>query len=91
MTEKPKTKLSVRAMVEMARAIASDESHPAQVRARESKCMTCPHRWPGDATHTDKIGWCNKCGCGTRPGAALSRKITLSAAVCPLGFWTATP
>lgn len=61
---------------------------PADVaRARAQCCMSCEHRAGELRGRRDRIGWCRRCGC-SGPRGALSVKVTLAGAECPLGAWT---
>ncbi len=51
---------------------------------RKQSCLSCPARIQ---TLTDSIGFCNLCGCGTNPRAALSIKLTIAGATCPMSKW----
>ena len=75
-----------------ARALASAALPPLDDEAaglRLAICQACEHRWLGDAERFDPVGWCRRCGCGSGPRAALSRKARLRGARCPIGRWPA--
>ncbi len=55
-----------------------------QSERRRLACETCR----GLVRHPDDpIGFCGLCGCGTRKRAALSVKLTMPDATCPLSRW----
>jgi hypothetical protein len=56
---------------------------------RAAICRACEGRAEvvEGATDPGNIGWCTKCGCGSNRRAALSVKLTLAGATCPLGKW----
>lgn len=61
-----------------------------QVQAdRAAICKACEGRAEvvEGASDPGGIGWCTKCGCGSNRRAALSVKLTLAGATCPLGKW----
>jgi len=65
---------------------------PASVQVqgeRAAICRACEGRAEvvEGATDPGGIGWCTKCGCGSNRRAALSVKLTLAGATCPLGKW----
>ncbi len=86
---KPRLRINARAIISAAKAMASGVAPEPVVQFRELACRSCPERWPGDETHIDALGWCSACNCGTRPGAALTRKIVLLGVSCPKGRWSA--
>jgi hypothetical protein len=59
------------------------------VDARTAICNGCDARSEtiDGARDPGGLGWCTKCGCGSAPRAALSVKLTLAGATCPLGKW----
>lgn len=62
----------------------------SQVQAeRAAICKGCEGRAEvvEGASDPGGIGWCTKCGCGSNRRAALSVKLTLAGATCPLGKW----
>jgi hypothetical protein len=63
---------------------------PEVADARAAACRQC-ERLLQQTEPKDSIGWCGACGCGTGARAALSVKVTMPAAKCPLGRWSATP
>lgn len=54
--------------------------------ARRAACSACPEL-ATDTNPKDEIGFCKACGCGTGARAALTVKLTMPAATCPLKKW----
>lgn len=51
---------------------------------RKTICMECPHK-SNPKPDEESIGWCKKCGCGSKnTRAALSNKLWIPAVDCPL-------
>jgi hypothetical protein len=76
--------------------LAAEKTHATQGPAsgevqaeRTAICKACDGRADvvQGATDPGGIGWCTKCGCGSNRRAALSVKLTLAGATCPLGKW----
>lgn len=76
--------------------LAAEKTHatqgPASVQVqgeRAAICRACEGHAEvvEGATDPGGIGWCTKCGCGSNRRAALSVKLTLAGATCPLGKW----
>jgi hypothetical protein len=51
---------------------------------RKSSCLTCVGL---KKTDKDSIGFCGLCGCKENPRSALSVKLTIAGARCPIGKW----
>lgn len=78
--------------------LAAERTHamqgPASVQVQAERtaiCKACEGRTDEINGNRDPggIGWCTKCGCGSNRRAALSVKLTLAGAACPLGKWGA--
>lgn len=76
--------------------LAAERKHatqgPASVKVQADRaaiCKGCEGRAEvvEGASDPGGIGWCLKCGCGSNRRAALSVKLTLAGATCPLGKW----
>ena len=61
----------------------------ADFEARKALCLACDARALELQGKTDArgLGFCTKCGCGAGPRAALSVKLTIAGAACPLKKW----
>lgn len=61
----------------------------AELKKRIKLCESCPGRVIEMYGETDpgKIGFCSLCGCGASRRAALSVKLTLAGAECPINKW----
>lgn len=53
---------------------------------RRAACSGCPEL-ATDTEPKDAIGFCKACGCGTGGRAALTVKLTMPDATCPLKKW----
>lgn len=62
------------------------------VATRTAACRACEHRVAelDGLKDPGEVGFCTKCGCGGAKRAALSVKLTLAGATCPVGKWAAT-
>lgn len=61
----------------------------ADYETRKAACVTCEARTLELQGKADAggLGFCTKCGCGAGPRAALSVKLTIAGASCPLKKW----
>lgn len=60
-----------------------------EIDKRKYLCKTCPGRVEQLEEKIDPggLGFCSLCGCGANRRAALSVKLTLAGATCPLNKW----
>lgn len=69
-----------------ASTVTRGETAPETREARSIACKGCDRRKDGSGELSDSIGFCGACGCSGKR-AALSVKVTMPGATCPLGKW----
>lgn len=69
--------------------IIEGQINKSQYAQRKSACLDCHGRVDSIENKTDPggIGFCSLCGCGASKRAALSVKLTIGGASCPLNKW----
>lgn len=82
------SRLKSYARAELSHALAGPASEE-NIAARRAICTDCDRRVELLEGKSDPggFGWCAACGCGSNPRAALSVKLTLAGADCPLRKW----
>ena len=71
------------------KTILEGQINKNQYAQRKAACLDCHGRVDSIENRTDSggIGFCSLCGCGASKRAALSVKLTIGGASCPLNKW----